>query len=314
MAFDFLFDQLRTMLPTLTATDLTIALANHFDINHSIARSETLAIVSAVQATLFHCENLTGIRFLNRKGKPMGSAVNEDPAKRQDSIAFFVFETTVIPATIDNRLSAISPFTIHLALPLPQSDRTAAAVTTPTNETNLSTPETHPANLQTLEQQLESAIADSRDKDDEDFDKEADDSNAATRLATLQAQIAAIMAQTPTPRRLFPSTTTPGTFTSMSPKMAQLLAANASAGQLPTYVGSLSFLDDQMTFDSIFPSPLPLEEDSSTSSILSESTVPKRIDDFLHRCELDAFASILRLDYVGSDAATSPEMICQISD
>jgi hypothetical protein len=57
-----------------------------------------------------------------------------------------------------------------------------------------------------------------------------------------------------------------------------------------------------------------LEEDGSISTSLSISSVTTRIDYFLRSCELDAFASILHLDYVGSDTATSPEMIRQISD
>jgi hypothetical protein len=61
MAFDFLFNQLRAFSPTLSATDLTTALANHFNVNHSIARSETATITPAVKAALFHCDNLSGI-------------------------------------------------------------------------------------------------------------------------------------------------------------------------------------------------------------------------------------------------------------
>jgi hypothetical protein len=60
--------------------------------------------------------------------------------------------------------------------------------------------------------------------------------------------------------------------------------------------------------------PVPLENDGRASDRTSPQSVTQRITDFLHRCELDCFASILRSDYVGSDAITSPEMIRQIAD
>ena len=101
---------------------------------------------------------------------------------------------------------------------------------------------------------------------------------------------------------------------SASPKMARILANAAAAGSLPSYLGSLHFLDHQDTFDAVFPAPIPLEDDGSTGDRLSSTSVTKRIEDFLRSCELDCFASILRSDYVGSDAVTSPEMIRQISD
>lgn len=93
MAFDFLFTQLRIFHPTLNITDLTTALSNHFDVNHSVARSKTAAIVALLQSALFRSENLSGIHFIDRAGVLI-KTVDEDPAKRQDNIAFFVFDVT----------------------------------------------------------------------------------------------------------------------------------------------------------------------------------------------------------------------------
>jgi hypothetical protein len=303
MAFDFLFNQLRAFSPTLSAADLTTALANHFNVNHSIARSETSTITAAIKAALFHCDNLSGIRFLDHTGAPVSTAISEDPDSRPDGVAFFVFASTVPPASIDPRLSAISPFTIWFTLPLPQSDRTPGTdMAPPTTVATVGTPIP-----MTLEQQLATAIAASQNPGDREDDADTDDSTTVARLATLQSKVAAIMAQTASPRRLFPSLTTPGTFTSVSPKMARLLTPASMAGQLPTYLGSLDFLDNQATFDSTFPSPLPLEEDGSISTSLSTSSVTTRIDYFLRSCELDAFASILCLDYVGSTPPPAPK-------
>jgi hypothetical protein len=80
MAFDFLFNQLRDFLPMVSATNLTTTLANHFDVNHSIARVETATVLASVKSALFRCENLSGIRFLNRRGKPVG-VISDDPSK-----------------------------------------------------------------------------------------------------------------------------------------------------------------------------------------------------------------------------------------
>ena len=93
MAFDFLFTQLRIFHPTLNITDLTTALSNHFDVNHSVARSKTTAIIALLQSALFRSENLSGIHFIDRAGVLI-KTVDEDPAKRQDNIAFFVFDAT----------------------------------------------------------------------------------------------------------------------------------------------------------------------------------------------------------------------------
>jgi hypothetical protein len=76
----------------------------------------------------------------------------------------------------------------------------------------------------------------------------------------------------------------------------------------------LNFLDDQDTFNSVFPVPLPLGKNGQPCDRTCSASVSSRIKDFLGRCELDLFANILRLDFVGSDSATSPETIRQISD
>jgi len=309
MAFDFLFKQLRAFHPALNVIDLTTALSNHFDVNHSVARSETAAVLALLQSALFRCENLSGVRFLDREGVPVG-AIAEDPTERQDSIAFFVFDTTIVAADIDLRLAAIEPFTIRFALPLPQHFRgtdTDLPPTFPLTTTPDQLEAVGPA-FQSLEAKMDAAIADSHGTEGDDY------LNAGARLSALQAKIHAIMEQTPTPRRLFQSAVSPGTFTSLSPKMARILASGADPGSLPTYLGSLNFLDDQDTFDFVFPAPLPLDENGQPCDRTCSASVSSRIKDFLGRCELDLFADILRLDYVGSDSATSPETIRQISD
>jgi hypothetical protein len=57
-----------------------------------------------------------------------------------------------------------------------------------------------------------------------------------------------------------------------------------------------------------------LDEDGQPCDRICSTSVSSRIKDFLGCCKLDLFADILCLDYVGSNSATSPETIRQISD
>jgi len=304
MAFDFLFDQLKAFHPAVNVIDLTTALSNHFDVNHSVARSETAAVISTLNSALFHCVNLSGIRFLNRDGAPVNN-VSEDHTTREDGIAFFTFDSTVTPSKIDCRLSDISPFTIRFALPLPQHDHAAInqlTCTTPTQTTNT------PPTFVTMEEALEKVATASLPVDGED------PIDTAAHLAALHLEIQEVIQKTPTARRLFHSTTAPGTFTSLSPKMARLLASSGNPGTHPTYLGSLNFLDDQETFDSVFPLPTPLEENGNPSDHKVAASVANRLADFLGSCKLSLFAHVLRTNYVGSNTVSNPETIRQISD
>jgi hypothetical protein len=292
MAFDFLFAQLRPFHPAINVVDLTTALSNHFDVNHSVARSETAAVIARLQAALFKCSNLTGLRFLDLNGTPVGDVV-ENPEDRPDGVAFFVFDTTVIASAIDRRLSAVDPFTIRFALPLPQTERPVVATATPDPSAGdpgsiaIETPHPSPSFVARLEAAIAGSVA-----------LEGDDSvDSASRLLALQVELRSLVRQTLSPRRLFQSGGHGGTLgTSLSPQMARLLAAGTNPGSLPTYLGSLHFLEDQDTFRSVFPAPQPLEEDGAPCDRASSASVGNRIKEFLGRCELELFADILRLD------------------
>jgi hypothetical protein len=160
----------------------------------------------------------------------------------------------------------------------------------------------------TIEQLLESALAASKTADEDDY------FDAGIALTKLQQQLDAVLHSTPTARRLFQSTSAPGTFTTVSPKMSRVLNCDSTPGNLPTYLGSLSFLDDQTTFDATFPNPLPFEEDGSPSDRTCSTSVSSRIKQFLDRCEFDLFATILHLDYVGTTSATNSASIRQIGE
>ena len=300
MAFDFLLNQLRSHQSTLPVTDLTTCLSNHFGVNHSIAYAETQAVILAIQSSIFHCRNLTGVRFLDHMGATV-LRVSDDTSARPDSLSYFVFDATIGPGLTDNRLAALSTFNVRFALPLPQHDRAAIDPTMPPPDD--ATAHTPPA---TIEELLASAIAASVNADDDEY------FDASTSLSHLREQLDSVLQTTPAARRLFHSTSVPGTFTTVSPKMSRVLNYDYSPGTLPTYLGSLSFLDDQATFDGTFPNPTPLEEDGSPSDRSSPTSVSSRIKQFLDLCEFDLFASILRLDYVGTTSSTDPASIRQI--
>jgi hypothetical protein len=202
-------------------TDFTTALSNHFGVNRSIARSETAAIIWMIQGALFHCVNLKGVRFRR-----------EEPFKRPDGLAFFVFDTTVGPVVTDNRLAALNRFSIRFALPLPpqQHDRSNPTEPPPDGMSG----DTPPA-FPTIEQEFASAnIA----------TWEMITSIPAPTLTTANANRNHHEEDTNPMPSLPVSTSVPGTFTSLSPKMARILTCD-STGTLPTNLGSLSFLDDQ---------------------------------------------------------------------
>jgi hypothetical protein len=139
MAFDFLFKQLRAFHSMINGTDLTTALSNHFDVNHSVARSKTTAVLALLQSALFHWENLSGIRFIDHVGVPI-KTINEDPAKRQDDIAFFVFDMAILAGDVNCHLAAIESFAIPFSLPLLQHVCSTGTDLPPTSPLTMSPP------------------------------------------------------------------------------------------------------------------------------------------------------------------------------
>ena len=59
---------------------------------------------------------------------------------------------------------------------------------------------------------------------------------------------------------------------------------------------------------------MPCEEDGIPSDHTITAPVSNRIATFMGKCELILFAHILRIDYVGSEETSNPEMIRQISN
>jgi hypothetical protein len=90
--------------------------------------------------------------------------VSEEPSERPDGVAFFVFDVTVGPALTDNRLVALSTFTVRFTLPLPQHDRPIVTSVQPPDDAGDNPPLATP----TLAEILASAVAASQATDGED--------------------------------------------------------------------------------------------------------------------------------------------------
>jgi hypothetical protein len=172
------------------------------------------AILTTINSAIFLCANLEGVRFLNHLGEPIPT-VSEDPSERPDGIAYFVFDATVPPVQTDNRLASLATFTIRFALPLPQHDRSSSTAVNPP-------PDTDHEPAPSLAELLASAVAASHVSDGENY------IDAGARLAQLQQHVDAALLQTPTARRLFPSTAAPGTYTTVSPKIMSVSPASSS--------------------------------------------------------------------------------------
>ena len=308
MAFDFLFAQLRPFHPAIHVVDLTTALSNHFDVNHSVARSETATVIARLQAALFQCPNLTGLRFLDQDGNPAGAVV-EDPADRPDGLAFFVFDTTVIASDIDSRLSAIEPFTIRFALPLPQHVlRRGRWGTHPAHLPLWLHCHRNPPSPLFSEARLEAAVAGSVAPEGE----VAVDADA--RLLALQVELRSIMRQAPSPRRLFQSEgdDTPCLF--LSPKMARLLAVAPTLGRSPPTWGVCTFWTTRVCLTQCFPPLCPWRRTACLVTALAAHPSATASRTSWGAASLSCSPTFSGLDYVGSDSVTGPETIRQISD
>jgi hypothetical protein len=127
------------------------------------------------------------------------ATIDKDPAKRQGDIAFFVFDMTILAGDVDRRLAAIKLFTIQFSLPLPQNIHGTGTDLPLTSPLIMSLPHQLMAtglDFQSFEAKLEATIADS--------EQEGKDSpRSRARLMALQAEILAIVEQTPTPKHFF---------------------------------------------------------------------------------------------------------------
>ena len=297
-SFDFLTKQLRTYRSSYKSAALNTALSSHFDVNHSIARFETDAAIATLRSAIFSCKNLSGVRFLDDVGDPVAT-VPHDPMIRTDHITYFVFDSCIKPGDIDARLTDMEPFTTRFALRLPQSDRPGSAPIGPPPKPP-DDPTMAASDLATLRAELMGLASDPVDT--------TDGADISAAFTSLKAKLASLT-DPKTARRLFE--TPQSNLTTASPKMASTLASSAMiTGTMSTYTGPLDFLDCQESFDSLFPSPVPLDPQTIDEA---NSPATTTIDTYLDLCDFELFSAILRQDFVGCTTIDDVDTIRQIS-
>ena len=99
-AFDFLSDLLCQHAEQYSSAEL-IAACNHIPGTSYNANQEATTICSSLRAAFFTTTNLTNLGFRDNRGCPITSLITVDPATRSPGIAYFVFHSTIDPATVD---------------------------------------------------------------------------------------------------------------------------------------------------------------------------------------------------------------------
>ena len=99
-------------------------------------------------------------------------------------------------------------------------------------------------------------------------------------------------------RNLFQTPTSTGL--SATPKLFRALQhhSNQQGNVGATYTGPLDFLDNQATFNLLWPNPTPVFVHPPNSGGITDITIKLR--SFFELCQLQIFNSVFRLDYVGS--------------
>jgi hypothetical protein len=118
-AFDFLSDLLFQHAEQYSSAEL-IAACNHIPGSSYNANQEATTICSYLRAAFFTTTNLTDLGFRDNRGRPITSLITVDPTTRPAGIAYFVFRSTVDPATVDPRITRAS-IAIEFWLALPQT-------------------------------------------------------------------------------------------------------------------------------------------------------------------------------------------------
>jgi hypothetical protein len=277
---------------------------------------EATAIGTTICKSFFDVVNLVGLGFRNSAGTAVTTGIGNDISSRPAGLFYFAFRATVDPSHADSRISQ-PPLTVEFLLGLPQTTAgnftaaTASGLAPLINRqlmTQFSTPTTATPTLPTvigLEElelmtvvdfaALGTTISTGRISD---YSPDSFSKFSAEQIQQL------VLRATPAPPV--------STATDVSPRMQAVLAIAGTGGF--TYHGSLDFLDNQATFDAIFPNPMPVTLSSSvTSSCTIDSTsVIKVITSFVDQCKFLVFLPLLRTDYVGIADRNNAKALGQI--
>ena len=233
--------------------------------------------------------------------------ITVDPTTRPTGIAYFVFQSTVDPSTIDTSITK-SSITIEFWLALPQTILTVARPAPDPGRHNLtfetpagalapgqasSTVRLNHNDLQALSATALADLGSTRTGDDTlaDYDPDCYGLFTAIQFQTLflrNPRIIPVPAPVPAPILL-------------SPRMTAVLASTHDSSS--SYFGPLAFLDSQSDFDRTFPNPIPLlvtpsASDCSVPLSIDSASVSTVIHAFIDQCKFQIFLPIFRSDYV----------------
>ena len=79
--------------PSISISDLVTTVATHFHMSAAIVEREAETASDSIRDYIFRVTNMTGVDFLNSKGKPVAIT---DPSRRLDNITYFTFVLILI--------------------------------------------------------------------------------------------------------------------------------------------------------------------------------------------------------------------------
>jgi len=295
--------------PSVSLSDLTATVAAYFTLPTCSAER----IVDSIRHAFFHVDNLQGIGFLDSSGK---LTLVSDIANRAADIVFFTFRSTVTASDIDNCFPSTT-LSLDFLLHLPQSvDSTVKLPVFNFNVNNLTplnvaTPASlsSPASRPSLAFALENAM-----------DNVLTSTNAAQlRQFIIDARGPSNLPSNPSPVLTTPKTNRLLLFTSPSisftPKMDRVRFSGASGGST-TYLGSLDFLDNQRSFDSVFgttPVMIHLSKRAAVTCAIEDTEyLASKMTNYCDICQLHLFCDIVKLQYVGTETYDTHRMLHDI--
>ena len=222
--------------PSISCSDLVTTVATYFDMSTAMAEREAETAADSIRDSVFNVDNMTGVGFLNSKGKPVTIT---DPDHRPDNITYFTFRATVNPILVDKR----APDSVHyfeFSLRLPHTSLSFPASRLPGS---FVPPITTPAPVATLDSTLETLT------DDDLLSMSAARMRAllSTRHSTLTASSISDVSRTLEFTIPPPSATT--VVSIKTPKMDMIYSPSIDCC---TCTGPLDFFNDRQSFDIIF--------------------------------------------------------------
>ena len=320
--YEHLIATLHDNRSSFSPSKLTAAISNALPISTTTASDTAHHICSPVLQEPFKVSNLNLLGFRNFRGNEI-QIKNDFITNRPEDMRYAYLECNIDPSPIDVRIKQ-PPFVFSFCLRLPQTTQSV------NNPSNPSTSATQQAD-QTAEKETPNNSPTQTSTFASIFSELEDDIIDKTKLKEYlldikthtQVQARKLKAATHEPSPHDPSTPPPikkttSSFSAatdndfnplLSPKMSNFLGTRGSASTklVTTYFGSLDFLDNQTSFDSVFgktPILLHVNRQSTINageSIENTNAIPKMLHNFFLNCKYDVFIAICRDDYVGAN-------------